>query len=147
MSGPDGNFTWSWNPNNWSFLFSLLLSWQNSSGWWWVVERLAHCFGFNFDFIPNCFIFLLYCLSFYPLNPRLPTSSMFVLFFFSWHPFYLKVPFLSSANQSLISPNCHLMPAHLLVSLWMVPGWLAATFPLIVFFCILHLCRSCHPFF
>lgn len=138
-------------PRRLIFSFPLLLSSQNSSGWWWAVERLTHCFGFNFGFIPNCFIFFLYCLSFYPLNPRLPTSSMFVvLLFFSWHTFYLKVPFPSSANQSFISSNCHLMPAHLLVSLWF-PEMVGSNIPshiyFIFFFCVSHLCWSCHPLF
>lgn len=76
----------------------------------------------------------LYCLSFYPLNPRLPTSSMFVLLlFFSWHTFYLKVPFPSSANQSFISSNCHLMPAHLWVSSWF-PEMVGSNIPSHIFF-------------
>lgn len=82
------------------------------------------------------FFFVLFVI----LPPKSASSYLqhvCVVVVFSWHTFYLKVPFPSSANQSFISSNCHLMPAHLWVSLWF-PEMVGSNIPSHIFFFFLR---------
>lgn len=124
------------------FCFPLFLSWQNSSGWWWAVKGPTHCFGFNFE---SFLTVLFFSVVLFVILPPKSTSSYLqhvCVFFFLLTYFLFKVPFQSGANPPFISSNDHLMPLHLLVSLW-VPEMVGRNIPSNIFVCLFVFCASC----